>query len=157
MVETTLKRCIQVLALALPLAAAPPAGFVQWKAAQLKDTGKALAPKMDAAKMAMQQYGRFGKHSFQSAYREASGQAELHETQADIFVVNSGVATLIVGGKVVGGSTTAPNEIRGTSIDSGEKVKLEPGDIVNIPAKTPHQVVLEPGAKFTYFIVKVDE
>jgi mannose-6-phosphate isomerase-like protein (cupin superfamily) len=157
MTTTTLKRSFQLLALALPLVAAPPAGFVQWKAADLKAVGTKLAPKMDAGKMAMQQYGRFGKHSFQSAYREASGQAELHETQADIFVVNSGVGTLIVGGTIVGGKTTAPNEIRGTSIDGGEKVKLEPGDIINIPAKTPHQVVLEPGAKFTYFIVKVDE
>jgi mannose-6-phosphate isomerase-like protein (cupin superfamily) len=157
MTNTNLKRSIQLLALALPLVAAPPAGFMHWTAAELKGKTATLAPKIDAAKLASEQYGRFGKHSFQSSYREASGQAELHETQADIFVVNSGVATLVIGGKVVGGKTTAPNEIRGTSIDGGEKVKLEPGDIVNIPSKTPHQVVLAPGAKFTYFIIKVDE
>ena len=32
---------------------------------------------------------------------------------------------------------------------------LMTGDIVHIPPKTAHQLVLEPGAEFTYFVMKV--
>lgn len=46
-------------------------------------------------------------------HRESSGQAEWHEKQADLFIVESGEATLVVGGTVVDPKTTEPNEIRG--------------------------------------------
>ena len=134
-----------------------PEGFHVWKAAELKAYAKTLAPKMNAAKTATQQLTSFGNYSFMAAHREASGEAELHETQADIFVVESGEATLTVGGSVLGGKTTAPNEIRGASISGGRETKLGAGDIVTIPAKTAHQLKLDPGKEFTYFVVKVTQ
>ena len=79
------------------------------------------------------------------AHREGDGEAEVHETMADFFVVESGEATLVVGGQVVGGKTTAPNEIRGPKINGGERRKLAAGDIVHIPVKTPHQLLVENG------------
>ncbi|MBI4875019.1 MAG: hypothetical protein HY822_10350 [Acidobacteria bacterium] len=143
---------------ALPLGAAEPAGFVSWPAAEMRAYGKKLAPKMNEQKVATEQLGKFGRHSAMVAYREASGEAEVHETVADIFVVSAGEATLVVGGKVVGGKSTGPGEIRGTSIEGGVKKKLLPGDVAHIPANTPHQVVLAPGAKpFTYMIVKIEK
>jgi hypothetical protein len=30
------------------------------------------------------------------------------------------------------------------------------GDIVHIPAKTAHQLLVAPGKVFTYFVIKVD-
>lgn len=145
------------LVLALPLLAANPPGFEHWRGANLRADGKKMAAKMDPKlKLAMQQLGKFGNHSFMVAHREASGEAELHETQADIFIVVGGAATLQVGGEVVGGKTTAPGEIRGVSIQGGQKTKMAPGDVLHIPAKTPHQVLVEAGGEFTYMIVKVD-
>jgi quercetin dioxygenase-like cupin family protein len=91
------------------------------------------------------------------AHREGNGEAELHETESDLFVVTSGTATLTVGGILQNGKTTAPNEIRGPSIEGGTKQKLSAGDIVHIPPKTAHQLVLEPGGEFTYFVMKVKE
>jgi mannose-6-phosphate isomerase-like protein (cupin superfamily) len=137
------------------LPAGDPPGFTLWKADELKGFGKALAPKMDAQKLASQQLTKFGNYLFMVAHREASGEAEFHATQADIFVVQSGEATLVYGGEVVNGKTTAPNEIRGPSIKNGIEKKLATGDIVTIPAKTPHQLKLAPGKEFTYFIVKI--
>ena len=32
-----------------------------------------------------------------------------------------------------------------------------PGDVLHIPAKVPHQMILAPGAKVTYFVTKVVE
>jgi mannose-6-phosphate isomerase-like protein (cupin superfamily) len=137
--------------------AGDPAGFHIWKAADLKAFATTLAAKMGASKTASQQLTSFGNYSFMVAHREGSGEAEYHETQADIFVVESGEAMLTYGGSVVGGKTTAPNEIRGASISGGVETKLSAGDIVTIPAKTAHQLKLEPGKEFTYFVVKVTQ
>ncbi len=137
--------------------AAVPAGFEHYKAADLKAMPAKLAAKMDANKSAFDWIGRWGNHGLMMSHREGSGEAELHETQADIFFVNAGAATLVIGGEMVNAKTTAPGELRGPSIKGGEKVKLAPGDIVHIPAKQPHQLLLAPGAKFDYTIVKITE
>ena len=143
---------------ALPLLAAEPKadGVVVWSGAELKDYGKKLAPKMDAQKLASERLADFGNHAAMIGHREGDGLAEFHETQADVFVVQSGQATLLVGGEVVDGKTTAPGEIRGPSIKGGERKPLAAGDIVHIPAKIPHQLFVEKGREFTYFVLKVD-
>jgi mannose-6-phosphate isomerase-like protein (cupin superfamily) len=142
---------------AVPLLAAEPAGFVVWPNADLKGYGRKLAPKMDAGKVASERLTSFGNHLTMIAHREGDGEAELHEGQADYFVVQAGEATLLVGGEVIGGRTTAPGEIRGASIkDAAARRTLVVGDIVHIPAKTPHQLLVGPGKQFTYFVIKVD-
>lgn len=150
------KVAIAVCVLA-PLIAADPAGFVLWSGRQLKGYEKALAAKVDPkTKIATEQLGKFGNHSAMVAHREGSGEAELHETQADVFVVQSGEGTLVIGGTVVNPKTTAPNEVRGTSIQGGDKKKLGAGDMVHIPAKTAHQLMVDNGKQLTYAIVKID-
>src|SRR5437588_12341981 len=108
------------------LSAADPAGFGQWKGAELKSIEKKLAPKIDAHKIASQPLGNYGNHTLSIIHREGSGEAELHETQADLFVVQSGEATLVVGGSVVDPKTTAPNEVRGPSIKDRKRKRLAP-------------------------------
>jgi mannose-6-phosphate isomerase-like protein (cupin superfamily) len=147
---------LTLILLALPACAEAPQGFARFSSAQLKSYEKTLPPRINAQKFASEQLGRFGNHSFQVTCRQASGEAEVHEKQDDIFIVQSGAATLVVGGKVVNGKTTAPGEIRGSAIEGGEKHKLGPGDVVNIPAMTPHQVVFDGARQFTYMIIKVD-
>ncbi len=145
-----------LISTALVLVAAEPAGFVHWRAGELKSYSSKLAPKMDAGKLAFEAIGKFGNHSVLIAHREGSGEAEVHETQADIFIVEEGRATLVYGGQIVDAKMTTPGEIRGPSIRGGERTMLAPGDVVHIPVKVPHQLLLEPGAKFTYAIVKID-
>src|SRR5687768_18411795 len=79
-----------------------------------------------------------------------------HDTQAVIFVVQSGAATLVLGGNVVDGKTTAPGETRAPSIKGGKKHSISAGDVVHIPAKVPHQLLVPTGKEFTYFVIKVD-
>jgi mannose-6-phosphate isomerase-like protein (cupin superfamily) len=136
--------------------AAEPTGIVIWPASDLKAYGRKLAPKMNAKKVASEPLGKFGNHLAMIAHREGDGEAELHEVQADVFVVQSGNATLVLGGEVVDPKTTAPGEVRGPSIKGGERHSLAAGDIVHIPAKVPHQLLVAPGKEFTYFVVKVD-
>jgi mannose-6-phosphate isomerase-like protein (cupin superfamily) len=146
-----------LLAAAYALPAGDPPGVFLWKAADLKAFSKSLAPKINDKKVATQQLTAFGNYSFMMAHREGPGEAEYHATQADIFVVESGEATLVYGGNLVDGKTTAPNEMRAASIGGGMEKKLAAGDVVTIPAKLPHQVKLDPGKEFTYFVVKVTQ
>lgn len=148
------------LTLLTALAATPagdPEGFRLWKSADLKAAGKRLSPKIDAQKIAGEPLGTFGNHNFQISHREGNGVAELHAVVADVFVVESGEATLIVGGTVVEPKTTAPNEVRGKSITGGVSKELTTGDIVHIPANVPHQLMVKTGKEFTYFVIKVNQ
>lgn len=144
------------LLLVLPLAGAAPAGYKYWSAAELKSMAKPLSNKTDA-KTSSENVGNWGKDRGLMVHREGSGVAELHQTDADVIVVVSGAATLIVGGSMPGSKTTAPGEVRAPSIDGGERQKIAPGDILHIAPKTPHQLMLEPGTQITYFTLKVKE
>jgi hypothetical protein len=117
---------------ALPLLAAP-AGVTQWSSSQLKGLPARLADKMTPQKLALEQLGQFGNHSLMAVHREADGESEVHVTQVDIFIVQDGHGTLETGGEVVGGRSTGPGEIRGTSIKGGHKMSIATGDIVHIP------------------------
>ncbi len=97
----------------------------------------------------------FHNDLFMLAHREADGVAEWHETQADVFFVQSGSATLVVGGNMVGAETTEPHEKRNGRIEGGVRHKLSPGDVIRIPPKTPHQILLDGSKEFTYFVIKV--
>jgi hypothetical protein len=57
----------------------------------------------------------------------------MDETQIDIFFVQSGSATLVVGGTYLNGETVAPHEERNGTIQGGIRQKVSPGDIVRIP------------------------
>jgi hypothetical protein len=145
------------LLLVLPLVGAEPAGYKYWSAADLKGLAKTLAPKVNAQKVALESLGDFGVDRALMVHREGSGEAELHETDADVITVVSGGGTLIVGGTMPGSKKTAPGEERAPAVEGGIRQKMAPGDILHIPPKIPHQVTLEPGTQITYFTLKVKE
>ena len=154
-------KTVAILLLAATFAVASPAasdpqGFELWTAAQLKVLQSKLAARVNEQKFANQSLGTFGNHSFMLAHREGTGAAELHETQNDVFFVQSGQATLVVGGTLVEPKTVAPHEIRGPSISGGTQQALVAGDVVHIPAGVPHQLLVDAGKQFTYFVVKID-
>jgi mannose-6-phosphate isomerase-like protein (cupin superfamily) len=133
------------------------ADFTIWRASDLKAKEKELAGKATPERMASDTLANYGNHLTMLAHRKANGEPEVHEKMADFFVVESGEATLLVGGKVAGGKTTSPGEIRGGTIEGGEKQKLTVGDVVHIPAGVPHQLLLDRGKNFTYFVIKVEK
>jgi len=135
--------------------AADPEGFAMYKASDIQ--ARAKAAKLDAHKAGADRVANWGNHSLLLVRREGDGEAELHETQVDVITVVSGEGTLVVGGTMVDGKTTAPNEMRAVSISGGTEKKIAAGDVVTIPAKVAHQVKLDPGKQFTYFVVKVTQ
>ena len=86
--------------------------------------------------------------------RESAGQAEVHIRDTDIIYVLDGSATFVTGGTVVGGKTTAPDEIRGTGSEDGQSRRIAKGDVIIVPHGTPHwfEDVPEP---IVYYVVKV--
>jgi len=92
------------------------------------------------------------------AFRSNDGVGEVHEKFADIFIVIEGQATLITGGELENPQTSSPGELHGSSIlHPSQTTRLEKGDIVHIPANTPHQMLLPKDGSITYFVVKVKE
>ena len=123
------------------LLAADPAGLVYWPQGVPPEGGPKGA--------------KFDDHSLGISQRDKSGEAEVHEHQTDVMVIQKGEATLVLGGTLIEPKTVSPGEIRGTSIKDGVQKKLGPGDVLNIPAGMPHQFLLEPGKQITYFVAKV--
>ncbi len=121
-------------------AAADPEGFAMYTAGEIKS--KAAAAKLDANKAGAARLATWGNHGLMLVHREGDGAAETHNTQVDVVTVLSGEGTLIVGGTMVGAKTTAPNEIRGTGIDGGERHPMHVGDVFHIPAGVPHQMMV---------------
>jgi mannose-6-phosphate isomerase-like protein (cupin superfamily) len=133
-----------------------PEGFQHWNTGSLKTLGQTLNSEAtsDPHHFAVKQLADFPNEAFLLVHREADGQVEWHETQIDIFFVQSGSATLIVGGTYSNGETVAPHEKRNGTIQGGARQKLSAGDVVRIPARVPHQILLDGAHEFTYLVVK---
>jgi mannose-6-phosphate isomerase-like protein (cupin superfamily) len=97
----------------------------------------------------------FGDFTVFEAHRDGNGRVEVHQTTADLMVVQSGGATLVTGGEVVDPVQTGPSEIGGSAIKGGVSRVLAVGDVVEIPPGVPHQYFIEKGGQITYLLVKV--
>ncbi len=93
------------------------------------------------------------KYMVHASHREQAGAVEVHEQDADIIYVLEGSATLVTGGEVIGGKTIAPGEIRGTDVKGGETRTISKGDVIIVPAGTPHWFKEVPGP-LNYYVVK---
>lgn len=148
---------LSLLIVGFAWSAGDPAGFHYWSASEMKGFSKSVEAKATATAPGTQTLANLGTGSVLVAHRKGSGQAELHETQADVTIIQSGAATLVYGGEVVDGKTTGPHEIRGSDIRGGMERKMAAGDVMVIPAKTPHLMKLEPGQEVTYMVVKLNQ
>jgi uncharacterized protein GlcG (DUF336 family)/mannose-6-phosphate isomerase-like protein (cupin superfamily) len=86
--------------------------------------------------------------------RTTPGQAEIHTRDTDIIYVIDGSATLVTGGAAVGAKETAPDELRGSAIEGGETRRIAKGDVITVPAGTPHWFKDVKGP-IAYYTVKV--
>ena len=147
---------IPLLLATLAFSAGSP-GVVHWNSASFQDWRTRLSSKLDGQHIATERVADFGKYYFLAAMRNGSGQAELHENDADILIVKSGECTLVTGGTIIDAKTTQPHEVRGPGIRGGKESHLVAGDVVTVPPKTPHMMKLEPGKEIVYMAVKVVE
>ena len=99
----------------------------------------------------------YPQHCAMLSFRGRDGEVEVHERFADLFCMLAGKATLATGGVVAGARTIKPGETRGASIEGGARQTLRPGDVVHVPAETPHQLLLREQETITCLVIKVQE
>lgn len=99
----------------------------------------------------------YPQHAAMLSLRTRNGEAEVHARFADLFCVLAGTATMVTGGKVVGARSVGPGETRGDSIEGGTPQQLRAGDLLHIPAGTPHQMLVAGEKPITCFVLKIEE
>lgn len=93
------------------------------------------------------------KYMVHTSRRDKAGVAEVHVKDADIIYVQEGSATFVTGGTVIDPKPIAPDEIRGKEITGGETQTITKGDVIIVPAGTPHWFKEVP-TPMTYYVVK---
>ena len=88
------------------------------------------------------------------SHRDKPGQVEVHDKEMDVIYVTDGTATFVSGGKIVGGKELEADQWLGTDITGGTTQKLVKGDVIVVPAGTPHWFKEVPGP-ISYYVVKV--
>lgn len=151
-------RAVSAIALATALlagsaSAAPADSYTSADLAKIAEGLKAKATSGNASDT----LARYPNHFTMLAYRNSNGGAEIHNQNADIFIIERGKATLITEGSVPDAKETSPGELRGAAVVGGKSTLLTAGDIVHIPAETPHQMLVAPGDEVLYFVVKIKE
>lgn len=98
--------------------------------------------------------GKGANYQVHASRRVQPGQAEVHTRETDVIYVLDGEATFVTGGTAIDLKQTAPEEFRGARIEGGETRKLVKGDVIIVPAGTPHWFK-EVKGEFHYYVVKV--
>ena len=142
-------------ALAGAMAQAAPADH--YSVADLTREMDALKAQAAATGSASEKLQQYPNHFTMLAYRSKDGGAEIHRQFADIFYVVRGKATLVTEGSIPDVQEESSGELRGKAVTGGKKTALATGDVVHIPAGTPHQLLVSAGDEFLYFVIKVKE
>ena len=90
------------------------------------------------------------------AQRRAAGEVEFHEKTNHVFIIVEGEATFVTGGTLVSPKNTAPGQIRAASVEGGQTRHLTKGDVITIPAKTPHWFKEVPTQTIAYYAVNLE-
>ena len=79
-------------------------------------------------------------------YRPATAPAALHEKDAELMVVLEGTGNIVTGGKIVDEKRVNAANLSGPSIADGNTQAVVKGDMLIVPANTPHQIIPTGGA-----------
>jgi mannose-6-phosphate isomerase-like protein (cupin superfamily) len=90
------------------------------------------------------------------AQRRTAGEVEMHEKTNHVFIIVEGEATFVTGGTPVDARETAPNQRRAASVQGGQTYHLTKGDVITIPAKTPHWFKEVPTKTIAYYAVNTE-
>jgi mannose-6-phosphate isomerase-like protein (cupin superfamily) len=99
---------------------------------------QAKADRKDNQPILAQSLIQLAPYNVSLEYRASVGNAAVHETEAELFYVIDGSATLVTGGKLANEKRTNPENLTGTGIDGGSSRHVAKGDFVMVPERTPH-------------------
>jgi mannose-6-phosphate isomerase-like protein (cupin superfamily) len=130
-------------------------GFLSWDAALLRGTETALKTKMDQYYSAVEDFIKNDRTQFHMNHKEGTALSEIHDHWAEFQIIRNGEGTMRLGGTVVNARTIEPGETRGTALEGAVGQPLRAGDLLYIPAGTPHHTVVERTKSQDKLIVKV--
>ena len=91
------------------------------------------------------------------ANRRGAGEVEVHEKTNHVFIVTEGEATFVTGGTLVEPRQTAPGQTRAKSVTGGTTYHLSKGDVITVPAKTPHWFKDVPTQTIAYYAINIEQ
>ena len=91
----------------------------------------------------------------QLEYRPGTSPAAVHEKDAELMVVLEGTGNIVTGGKLVEEKRNNANNLGGSSITGGNSQSVVKGDMLIVPANTPHQVIPTGGAPIVLMTMHV--
>jgi mannose-6-phosphate isomerase-like protein (cupin superfamily) len=90
------------------------------------------------------------------AQRREAGPVEYHDHTNHVFIMVEGEATMVVGGTMVDPRRTASDQMRAPSLEGGTTYHVTKGDVITIPAKTPHWFKEVPTKTIAYYAVNIE-
>jgi mannose-6-phosphate isomerase-like protein (cupin superfamily) len=136
-------------------------GFGMWSLSDFRDHEKVLDTKIGPDHSARETLGNYGNHRIRFIHRVGTGAPEFHTYFVDLWIVESGRGTLVVGGALVdpkpltGSEAGVRGDMTGSSIEGGEQRAVSTGDVIHIPPKTPHQILVTKGEEITYLRIAI--
>ena len=128
-----------VLVSSAALAQAPASGRTMVSAADVAAMiAKAKVDRKDNQALLAQSMIRLAPYNVSLEYRAAVANAAVHETEAELFYVIDGSATLVTGGRLKNETRTNETNLSGSGIEGGQSRHVAKGDFVIVPEGQPH-------------------
>ena len=128
--------------------------FLLWSSLELEQRNAQLGRSIrsdDSSRETLADYlTPAGSHRFRFIRRDGDGLPEQHTYIEDYVYIQSGRGTILVGGEMLGRDGDL-----GTDIIGGWRYSVGAGDVLRIPADTPHAYLVEKGDHITYVLVRV--
>ena len=122
-----------------PAPASPAASRTMVSAADVTALiAKAKAERKDNQALLAQSMIQLAPYNVSLEYRAAVANAAVHETEAELFYVVDGSATLVTGGKLTNSNRTNAENLTGSGIEGGMSRRVAKGDFIMVPEGTPH-------------------
>jgi mannose-6-phosphate isomerase-like protein (cupin superfamily) len=96
-------------------------------------------------------------HNISIVHREGYTQPEIHEEKWDLYVVVDGSGTILVGGERINFVEGGPMEGQRPTLEGAQAFEVTKGDVMHVPARVWHQLLLDEGRSMTYMLINVME
>ena len=149
---TFLASAVAATALAAP---APPRNTFMNNKEIMGLIDKAKADRKDNAPLVAEPILSLAPYRAQLEYRPGTSPAAVHEKDAELMVVLEGTGNIVTGGKLVEEKRNNANNLGGSSIPGGKSQAVVKGDMLIVPANTPHQVIPTGGAPIVLMTLHV--
>jgi mannose-6-phosphate isomerase-like protein (cupin superfamily) len=116
---------------------------------------KAKADRKGDAPLVAEPILQLAPYRAQLEFRPGTSPAAFHEKDAELMVVLDGTGNIVTDGKLVDEKRVNANNLSGSSIAGGVTHAVVKGDMIIIPANTPHQVIPTGGAPIVIMTMHV--